>query len=140
MSTRGVRWISRTIVESPLCIGLCLSEEGFKREMKRLDVPRDNWPPFVPDGSQASVHCFEKKAGANICAIICMKDFANKPIDLVRGLLIHEAVHVWQQICETINEDNPSSEFEAYSIQGIAIRLIDAYDEQTKKIRARKRS
>jgi len=43
------------------------------------------------------------------------------------GLLIHEAVHVWQNVRDLISEDRPSREFEAYSIQSIAQKLIDAY-------------
>jgi len=34
---------------------------------------------------------------------------------------------VWQEYSSRIGETNPSSEFEAYSIQAIAQRLMTAY-------------
>jgi hypothetical protein len=135
MSKIKIKWISRTIVESPFSIGLCLSEKIFNNELKRLKVPRDNWPQFVSTGSQATVHMFQKNNSHDQCIIICMKDFKDKPIASVIGLLIHESVHVWQRICEIINEDSPSSEFEAYAIQELSQRLIVAYEKMSKKLR-----
>lgn len=51
-----------------------------------------------------------------------------KPIE-VYGLLLHEAVHVWQKIRKLMGEKEPSSEFEAYSIQAIAQDLFEMYEE-----------
>lgn len=42
--------------------------------------------------------------------------------------LIHEASHVWRRMREEMGELSPSSEFEAYSLQAIADRLIAAYE------------
>lgn len=50
-----------------------------------------------------------------------------KPIE-VYGLLLHEAVHVWQQVRVLMGEREPSSEFEAYSIQAIAQDLFEMYE------------
>jgi hypothetical protein len=35
------------------------------------------------------------------------------------ALLVHESVHVWQEIRKRMGEKEPSSEFEAYSVQSI---------------------
>lgn len=40
------------------------------------------------------------------------------------SLIAHEATHVWQEIAEIMGENNPSSEFEAYSIGDICLNLI----------------
>lgn len=45
------------------------------------------------------------------------------------GLLVHEAVHVFQQLCEDIGERRPSSEMEAYAIQHISMNLVADYSE-----------
>jgi hypothetical protein len=45
----------------------------------------------------------------------------------VISTIVHEAVHVWQFLCRHIGEDRPGLEMEAYGIQYITERLIDAY-------------
>ena len=117
----AIKWIDRSLVASPCYIGLCLNKKDFKAEMKRLRVSvSDEW---IPKDKQGRVHFFISKNGKKT-AIVCIRR-NGKPVEIV-GLLIHEAVHIWQNIKEDINENHPSSEFEAYSIQAIAQRLIDA--------------
>jgi hypothetical protein len=41
-----------------------------------------------------------------------------------RALVVHEAVHIWQEIRAMMKEKEPSIEFEAYSIQRIAQDLM----------------
>ena len=43
------------------------------------------------------------------------------------ALLVHESVHVWQEIKRRMGEDNPSVEFEAYSVQSIFLGLLSLY-------------
>ncbi|MEG2114568.1 MAG: hypothetical protein RRZ38_11845 [Hafnia sp.] len=45
-----------------------------------------------------------------------------------RGLIVHEAVHIWQEIKMMMNEASPSIEFEAYSIQRISQDLMYLLD------------
>jgi len=125
-----MKWIDRAIIESPYCIGLCRTEEQFKKELQRLKVPRGDWPEWSC-GGRAAVHTFENKDG--LCAIVCINSDKRASDPLLMGLLVHEAVHVWQEICEELNEKNPSMEFEAYSIQAIAQRLIVAYSKMGSK-------
>lgn len=66
-------------------------------------------------------------------AIVQLGDTSErKPIE-VYGLLLHEAVHVWQKIRKLMGEKEPSSEFEAYSIQAIAQDLFEMYEESEVK-------
>lgn len=61
-----------------------------------------------------------------------MPIYKKRAIEQVYGLLVHEAVHVWQRIMEYIGESKPSDEFMAYGIQAIAQELMFAYKEAKK--------
>jgi hypothetical protein len=50
----------------------------------------------------------------------------------VAGLLVHEAVHIFDDAMEWINERAPSPEIRAYGIQHIAQQLMGAYAESLK--------
>lgn len=47
-------------------------------------------------------------------------------VDLIyqQGLIVHESVHVWQEVKRMMAEKEPSIEFEAYSIQKISQDLL----------------
>lgn len=45
------------------------------------------------------------------------------------GLIVHEAVHIWQEVKDRMKEDSPSCEFEAYSVQAIAQDLFELWNE-----------
>ncbi|SPL69152.1 hypothetical protein [Acinetobacter stercoris] len=47
----------------------------------------------------------------------------------IHGLLLHEAVHIWQEVKLLMGENDPSVEFEAYSIQSISQDLFEMYEE-----------
>jgi len=123
------KWICRAIVESPYHIGLCINEASYLTELKRLKVPLKNQEPWIPSNANACVHFFEQKKTKSLLALVCIENRKNKDPNGTVGLLIHEAVHIWQHIAEEIRETKPSDEFEAYSIQAIAQRLIAAYSE-----------
>ncbi|GEA69115.1 hypothetical protein PA3_32730 [Acinetobacter pittii] len=62
-------------------------------------------------------------------AIVQLGDTSERNLIEVYGLLLHEAVHVWQKIKKLMGEREPSVEFEAYSIQAIAQDLFEMYEE-----------
>lgn len=54
---------------------------------------------------------------SGICCIVCMDGYQeHSPVEIA-GLLVHEAVHVWQRYCESMGEESPGAEQEAYGIQ-----------------------
>lgn len=60
-------------------------------------------------------------------AVVQLGDTSERDLIEVYGLLLHESVHVWQRIRKLMGEREPSSEFEAYSIQAIAQDLFVMY-------------
>ncbi len=62
-------------------------------------------------------------------AVVQLGDTSERNLIEVYGLLLHEAVHVWQKVKKLMGEKEPSSEFEAYSIQAIAQDLFEMYEE-----------
>ena len=130
MKTKKVKWIDRWLFLSPYCIGLCRDEASFNKELERLKIPKEVWPKWVKgERSDATTHFFEKDDNRGLCCIVCIRK--RKGIDSISimGLLVHEAVHVWQAIKDEIGEKKPSDEFEAYTIQNISQRFFEAYRE-----------
>ncbi len=125
MKKNKVIYIDRWLLLSPYCIGICTNEDLFKQELKRLDVPFHNWPDFIAEGKDATVHFFEKCDTNDKCCIVCIKK-GRKLIHVI-GLLVHETVHICKEIYKDIKEENPGEEIEAYMIQIIAQRLIEEY-------------
>jgi hypothetical protein len=127
---KQLQYLDRSLVISPIYYALCTSEKAYKKEMKRLGISKNDTPSFIKnEWSHATVHHLDNK-GKSISLVCidkkqCEKD--NRTPNEICGLLIHEAVHIWQEIKENIGEYEPSAEFEAYSIQCIAKRLIEAY-------------
>ncbi|MFP0263750.1 hypothetical protein [Acinetobacter pittii] len=81
------------------------------------------------EGAAAQVDFYSNGA----YAVVQLGDTSErKPIE-VYGLLLHEAVHVWQKVRKLMGEKEPSSEFEAYSIQAIAQHLFEMYEESEVK-------
>jgi len=124
-----MKWCSRELIRNPLYIGLCLSEKKFAKEMKRMGI--ENPPSFLKTRQANATAHFFIKDGEESVIVALGKHKGRDPIEIA-GLLVHEAVHIWQAIKDNIGEHSPSMEFEAYSIQGISQQLMWAYAELTK--------
>ena len=124
-----VRYISRSLIDGPY-VGLCLDESSFKAELKRLKVAEYLWPRALSEGSQAELHSLRNQKG-NTVFLICMK--RNPKLSQIEryAILVHEAVHVWQKWAREIGAEGayePGDEFEAYAIQNISQRLMEAFE------------
>ena len=112
---------------------LCTNEALFKQALKRLKIKGEDVPPFVLNWhSNATTHYFENQKDKTVSAVICIRDYEKHTGIEVAGLLVHEATHIWQRTCKDYGEYEPSSEFEAYSIQHISMQLMNQFREQTK--------
>jgi hypothetical protein len=131
-----MQYCDRAIFVSPYYYCLILNEKDYLSEIKKLKIPLDDVGSWLGDGAKATSHFFEIN-NERVC-IVCLDD--SKKIDAVSKVstIVHEAVHIWQYICKYIGEENPSEEFEAYSIQRITYELLLAYDRaKTKKKKKR---
>lgn len=61
--------------------------------------------------------------------VVQLGNTTGKDLLEVFALLVHESVHIWQAIVESMREHYPSKEFEAYSIQLIALNLFQMYQQ-----------
>lgn len=77
------------------------------------------------EGAAAQVDFYSEGA----YAVVQLGDTSERKLIEIYGLLLHEAVHVWQKVKKLMGEKEPSSEFEAYSIQAIAQDLFEMYEE-----------
>jgi hypothetical protein len=96
--------------------------------LRRLKVPQKDWPVWVPDSKSGAVHIFDNIKSHSTCCIVCIRTDEKTDRNVLVGLLVHEAVHVWRHICDCLGEHQPSKEFDAYSIQSIVQRLLFTYD------------
>ena len=125
-----MKWLSRELITSPIYIGLATTEKQFKSALKKLKIPKNDYPDFLKSPhANATAHFFtcEGKEAVIVCIHKKHKGISRIQVDC---LLVHEAVHIWQAIRENIGEKYPSHEFEAYSIQSIAQDLITAYHKE----------
>jgi hypothetical protein len=123
-------WLSRSLITGPY-VALVLSQKECDQAFFDCGLPQNDWGPWIKTAhADATVHYFDHRDGGLACVV------AIRPKDGVTGiqiasLLVHEAVHIWQQFRAHIGEGSPSSEFEAYSIQSIAQELMVAYADRT---------
>ncbi|WP_445346235.1 hypothetical protein [Acinetobacter bohemicus] len=85
----------------------------------------DDSDEFLSMGAGAQVDFYQDSA----YAIVQIGDTSERTSVEIHGLLLHEAVHVWQRIRQRMGEREPSIEFEAYSIQRIAQDLFSMFEE-----------
>ena len=117
----SARWLDRRIAAPGPYLTLCLSEAELAAAVKHLRYPHA--VPWVLPGKQATVHTLIPPKGGRTC-IVCLDDWQGRDPIEVAGLLVHVAVHIWQQYADDIGEHNPGREQEAYAIQAIAQELM----------------
>ena len=122
-----MKWLDRDTVYAPYSI-LCLSEAAYAKVAKRCGVSHPD--PWLLPEQKACVHTWER-SGKLMC-VVCLHPDSREadPIE-VACTLVHEAVHVFQRLCDSIGESQPSREFEAYSIERISERLMREFQRQT---------
>ena len=126
------RWLDRHIAFPGPYLTLCLSAEEFQAAIAHLKSPEV--PRWVSHGADATAHFFDNPDGKTV-AVVCLGENLKKrtPVEIA-GMLVHEAVHVWQQYCRDIGERHPGNEQEAYAIQNIAQELMAEFARRTTKL------
>ncbi len=125
-------WCDRSIIKLPTYFGLCTTEKLFRRELRAMKLPKEDWPSYLPSPhAHATAHFFDRPSKEEYC-IVTLRDTTGMDPISVAGLLVHESVHIWQNYHERIGEHTPSHEFEAYAVQWISQSLMWDYVSQTK--------
>lgn len=119
-----MNWLDRALVISPYYYCLAKTEKEYLKECKRMAIPAPQ--PFLNEGAHATTHYFLLGDGRRI-AIVCVGKHKARTKHQINALLVHEAVHIWQEIKAELGETNPSKEFEAYGIQNIAQALMEEW-------------
>jgi hypothetical protein len=106
----------------PIHLGFCPSKKAWDttlREFKITDEP-------YPTNHGRCTHLVNAISGEEVILITVNLKEDTSALEIV-GLIVHESVHAFDYICESIGEDKPSTEFKAYSIQAIAQEMINAF-------------
>lgn len=133
-----VTWLSRTLFQGPH-LTLVTSQKQFDAALMSLKLKDVH--NYCNPGSDATTHSYINADGRLCCIVALRIDSPKKPSRMsIYGVLIHEAVHVWQQVRSQITcSTDPSrtggleAEMEAYAVQNIAQTLMEAYDAQRKR-------
>jgi hypothetical protein len=121
-----VKWLDRALLAGPY-LALVLSQKEFDEALGHCDVPKDKFVHWIKNAqSDATAHYLENAVGELVC-IVAIRPTESATGVQIAAMIVHEAVHVFQQFRDSIGEDAPSAEFEAYSIQSISQRLMEAY-------------
>lgn len=126
------KWLDRSLFISSHYFTLCTNEKQFKQILKHLNIPKGDRHPFLSNWHcSATAHYFEHREDMKKSVVVCLGSTEGKSVIQIHALLVHEAVHIWQQVKETYGEHDPSPELEAYSIQCLSQRLMEEYERQT---------
>ena len=108
---------------APITAIYCPSERAWKRAMKKFKMGQQHYPT-----SHGSVTVFEPSNGGNKLHVMAFdNDVLSGLTDLqVIGLVVHECVHITQYIAVEMNDDSPSMEFQAYSVQCLTMDVLGA--------------
>lgn len=103
-------------------IGFCPSKKAWKRQMKQFECDA----PYPTTAGRATI--VEKDGRKSVIVTLGPEadDEVRSRVEIA-GLLCHEATHVWQVVRDDMGERDPSSEFEAYSMQAIFQGLYRAW-------------
>lgn len=123
------RWLDRRIAWPGPYLCLCLSEAEYVQALAHLKlIPAgDVWC----QAAGGKTHYASSESGDDVCIVCVRPGPENTPIEIA-GVLIHEAVHVWQRYCRSIGETAQGIEQEAYGIQFIAQELLSEYARRLK--------
>lgn len=124
-----MKWLDRRISAPGPYLCLCLSEHEYKQAMKHMRC--DPVSPWIstPQANATTHHVTSDKG---LACIVCLGDWQDRDPIEIAGLLVHEAVHAWQEYCDYYGERTPGREQEAYAIQAVAQELMAAFASRIK--------
>lgn len=131
MKKPSLNWLDRSVSAPGPHMCLCLNNDEFLAAMRHLGVKRhDDW--IKTPQADATAHHLESRDG--LAVVVCLSRWHGEDPVVVAALLVHEAVHAWQQWCEYYGEDKPGAEQEAYAIQNISQALMGEFARRMKAL------
>ena len=118
-------WLGRRVAAPGPYLTLVTSQDEFDAVLRHFKMPLGT--PYLSSArADATAHFFDDQRGDSV-AVVALGDTTGRSGVEIAGLLVHEAVHVWQEHCESIGETCPASEQSAYGVQSIAQELMAEY-------------
>lgn len=118
-------WLGRRVAAPGPYLTLVTSQDEFDAVLRHFKMPLGT--PYLSSArADATAHFFDDQRGDSV-AVVALGDTTGRSSVEVAGLLVHEAVHIWQTHRENIGETHPGREQEAYAVQGIAQELMAEY-------------
>lgn len=119
-------WLNRNSVPFPY-FTLCLTVEDYYRTMRELGTKESRIsPPLASNTANATV-TFTTNEAKEPCCIVFLEDNST-PLQTA-GLLVHEAVHIWQEYAQ-LHGLTDTGKIEAQCIQAISQALMAEYARQ----------
>lgn len=115
-------WINRGW--QPVYLGFCPSEKAWNDTLKEYKIKEEPYPT----SHGRCTYLVNNISGDEVILLTINPKDTTSPLEIV-GLIIHESVHAFDFICESIGEEKPSTELKAYSVQAIAQEMINAYNK-----------
>lgn len=119
-------WLNRTLLLGPR-VAVVSTEREFRKVLKALVVEDDD--PYCEPHWHGCVHSYRTGSGELVCVVGLNLDALRAMTSIeAAGVLVHEAVHVWQRTRDVMGNDG--RETEAYAIQNIASNLMLEYSRR----------
>ena len=128
-----MEWCDRTLVSSPYSYGICFTLEDYRATLKANGVQEIEYADCGLGGAKgnAQVSFYKCPGGQRLAIVTLGKGHEKLRLTVIHGLLVHEGTHIWQAILEEQGDSEPSSEYEAYSLQSITQNLMEQYEAWT---------
>ena len=120
----GYKWLDRRISAPGPYLCLCLSEAEYLSAMKCAKISCPG-PWIKTTQADATAHHFFNDGKFTV--VVCLGSTSGRSPVEIAGLLVHEAVHAWQEWCDFYGEMAPGKEQEAYAIQSLSQELMAEY-------------
>ena len=126
-------WCDRDAFQLPLYYCLAVNAEEYQSVVDTMEVPTCDAGPWLKSWhAHATTHFFENRNLGKVCAVVCLDITKATDWAQMAGLIVHEATHIWQEVRHILGEKNPSTEFEAYTLQTITQNLFEAAETKYK--------
>ena len=121
-----MKWVDRNFQPPAPFVGLFTNAKKFRQACIKIGCKE---VPLYPETSAARTW-FMRNPKGEVVAFVCLNAAKIKKYSIleVYALLCHEAVHVWQEWASDIGEDKPGAEQEAYAVQWISLKLMNAWE------------